>query len=100
MDTAIYTYIKEYMYIIYRRRYVYIIEEEYIYIYVYKNVLRQGHQRNPNRNQTYQNSPGDTRRAQDNPGKPKTTKGSSQLAGTTTTQTYWIATPLQPFKSF
>ena len=92
---------------IYKGIYVYNIQKKIciyyrrrIYIYVYKSVLRQRHQRNPNINQEYQNSPGDTRRAQDNPGEPKTTKDSSQLAGMTTAQTYWIATPLQPFKGF
>ena len=44
----IYIYKRIYVYI-YRRRYVYIIEEEYIH--VYKSVIRQSHQRNPNINQ-------------------------------------------------
>ena len=44
----IYIYKRIYVYIS-RKRYVYIIEEEYIH--VYKSVIRQSHQRNPNINQ-------------------------------------------------
>ena len=80
MNTVIYTYIREYMYIIYRRRYVYIVEEEYVYVY---KIIRQSHQRNPNINQ---DSPGDTRRhkprdtriAQEIPGEHRTTQESQR----------------------
>ena len=81
MDTAIYTYIKIYVYNVQKKICIYYRRRIYIYIYVYKSIIRQSHQRNPNISR-YQDSPGDTRRTQDNPGKPKTTKVSSQPTGT------------------